>query len=595
MNRLARPALLCLLLLTAFAARGAAIQLEKVTLQLKWTHAFQFAGYYAAKELGYYREAGLDVNIAEARPGSDPVREVIEGRAEFGVGNSSLLLSRKAGHPVTVLAVVFQHSPQVLVARQDRPTQGIHDLVGRRVMLERNSDELVAYLKQEGIGLDRIVQVEHSFDPLDLIKGRVDAISAYVTNEPYYLDSALLSYQTYTPRAAGIDFYGDNLFTLEAQIAGHPQRVAAFRAASLRGWQYAMRHPEEIADLIVAKYSQRHPREFYLYEARRMVQLLQPDLIEVGYMNRGRWQHIADTYAGLGLLPADFSLAGFLYDPNPRKDYTWLYRSLVAALVLIVLVAAIALYINSINQRLGRAVGELEREKAFAREVMQRLVRLRCDDRRLGLWSRPALSFSGDAAAAAVTPDGHIRLLLADCTGHGLAAALNVVPVVEKFYGLSNRGLGLAEVCAELNRQIHELMPAGRFVCAAIAEIDPAGRRIRVWNGGMPPVLCAGPDGRVAERWLSRHVALGILPAAEFDASLETSALPPGGVVLLSSDGLAEAVDSRGVEFGEAGLLAMLRALAAGATLEEAARNEFEARGCQSHDDVTALAAKLDP
>lgn len=430
MTRLARPALLCLLLLTAFAARGAAIQLEKVTLQLKWTHAFQFAGYYAAKELGYYREAGLDVTIAEARPGSDPVQEVIEGRAEFGVGNSSLLLSRKAGHPVTVLAVIFQHSPQVLVARQERPTQGIHDLVGKRVMLERNSDELVAYLRQEGIGLDRIVQMEHSFDPMDLIKGRVDAISAYVTNEPYYLDSALLSYQTYTPRAAGIDFYGDN-------------------------WS-------------------------------------------------GK-------------------------KPSPAKSCS------------------------------------------------------------------ASCGCAATTAAAAVTPDGHIRLLLADCTGHGLAAALNVVPVVEKFYGLSNRGLGLAEVCVELNRQIHELMPAGRFVCAAIAEIDPAGRRIRVWNGGMPPVLCAGPDGRVAERWLSRHVALGILPAAEFDASLETSVLPPGGVVLLSSDGLAEAVDSRGVEFGEAGLLAMLRALAAGATLEEAARNEFEARGCQSHDDVTALAAKLDP
>lgn len=593
MTRLARPALLCLLLLAAFAARGAAVQLEKVTLQLKWTHAFQFAGYYAAKELGYYREAGLDVTIEEAKPSTDPVREVLEGRAEFGVGTSSLLLSRKAGHAVTVLAVIFQHSPQVLVARQDRPTQGIHDLVGKRVMLERNSDELVAYLRQEGIGLDRIVQMEHSFDPMDLIKGRVDAISAYVTNEPYYLDSALLSYQTYTPRAAGIDFYGDNLFTTEDEIRRNPKRAAAFRAASLRGWQYAMSHPEEIADLILAKYSKRHPREFYLYEARRMVQLLQPDLIEVGYMNRGRWQHIADTYAGLGLLPADFSLAGFLYDPNPQRDYAWLYRSLVAALVLIFLVGVVALYINSINQRLGRAVGELEREQAFAREVMQRLVRLRCDDPRLGLWSRPALSFSGDAAAAAFTPDGRIRLLLADCTGHGLAAALNVVPVVEMFYGLSARGLALEEMCTELNRQIHELMPTGRFVCAAIVEIDPAARRIRVWNGGMPPVLCAGTDGRVAEHWDSRHVALGILPADQFDASPEPRPLPQDGVVLLSSDGLVEAQDSRGAEFGEAGLLALLHALAAGASLEEAARREFEARGCHSHDDVTVLAAKL--
>ena len=158
--------------------------LDAVTLQLKWSHAFQFAGYYAAKEKGYYREAGLDVAIQEASPGDDPLKIVLGGKAQYGVGNSSLLLARNSGQPVVVLAAIFQHSPVVLITRRQGPVQAIHDLAGKRLMIEPQSDELLAYLKQEGIPLASIVQIEHSFKPQDLIDGKVDAISAYVTNEP---------------------------------------------------------------------------------------------------------------------------------------------------------------------------------------------------------------------------------------------------------------------------------------------------------------------------------------------------------------------------------------------------------------------------
>ena len=242
------------------------------------------------------------MRLLEAAPGTDPLQTVLSGQAQYGVGTSSLLLARAAGQPVVVLAVVFQHSPLVLVARQDLAapgTQGIHDLVGKRVMIEPQSDELIAYLKQEGIQPERLIDIPHTFAPHDLIVGRVDAMSAYVTNELYYLDTSGLSYQVYTPRSAGIDFYGDNLFTTEQELREHPHRVRAFREASLRGWHYAMEHPEEIVDLIIAKYSQHHPRAFYLFEAERMKPLLRTDLIEVGYMTRGRWQHIAATYADL--------------------------------------------------------------------------------------------------------------------------------------------------------------------------------------------------------------------------------------------------------------------------------------------------------
>ncbi|MBK8793946.1 MAG: ABC transporter substrate-binding protein [Holophaga sp.] len=318
--------------------------LERVTLQLKWTHAFQFAGYYAAQEMGYYREAGLEVQFQEAVPGTDPVQAVLQGKAEYGVGTSSLLPLRNAGKPVVVLAVILQHSPYVLLARPQAGIQHIHDLVGKRVMIEPLADEIFAYLKKEGLSRDRITLVDHSLDPRDLLEGRVDAQSAYVTHEPEFLDQQRFSYLAFTPRSVGIDFYGDNLFTLEGELKAHPERVRAFREASLRGWNYAMTHPEELADLILARYSRLYTREHLLFEARQMATLMRPELVEIGYINPGRWRHIADTYADLGMLGRDVSLAGFLYDPNPRKNLTWAYRAFGGAVLLVLLVGGIAAY-----------------------------------------------------------------------------------------------------------------------------------------------------------------------------------------------------------------------------------------------------------
>ncbi len=360
---------------------SAAHALDAVTLQLRWSHAFQFAGYYAAKERGYYREAGLDVAIQEAHPGDDPLKSVLDGKAQYGVGNSSLLLARNSGQPVVVLASIFQHSPLVLIARTQGSTQGIHDLAGKRLMIESHADELLAYLKQMGIPLAGTTRIEHSFQPQDLIDGKVDAISAYITNEPYFLDRAGFAYHTYTPRSIGIDFYGDNLFTTEQQLRNHPDQVKAFREASLRGWQYAMAHPEEIADLILSKYSQQHPREFYLFEAARMVDLLRTDLIEVGYMHPGRWRHMADTYADLGLLPNNFTLDGFLYKAKSQQDPTWFYL----AGMMLAIVSIITLYIHRTNRRLTQALAASKETQELLR-VSEERHRLLADNATDVIW-----------------------------------------------------------------------------------------------------------------------------------------------------------------------------------------------------------------
>jgi len=92
-----------MMLLAASAARA----LDVVTLQLKWSHQFQFAGYYAALEKGFYRDAGLQVEIREGGPNVDAIEDVVAGRADFGVGTSGALIARARGQNIVVLAAVF--------------------------------------------------------------------------------------------------------------------------------------------------------------------------------------------------------------------------------------------------------------------------------------------------------------------------------------------------------------------------------------------------------------------------------------------------------------------------------------------------------
>lgn len=315
------PTLFLALVLAALSACAAGQRerpLDEVRLQLKWQHQFQFAGYYAAQEKGFYREAGLSVSLLTPDGGEDPAQAVLDGRAEYGIGTSDLLLLRARGYPVVALAPVFQHSPLVLLASAREGIESVHDLAGRSLALEPQAAEIEAYLEREGLALSALTLAGHDGGVAALLDGRVAAMSAYSTDEPFALKAAGFDYRLFSPRSGGIDFYGDTLFTTEAEILAHPARVRAFRTASLKGWRYALDHPEEIIELILARYGTRHSREHLAFEARETRRLIAPEAVPLGHLNPGRWQHIAQTYAGLGLMPAEVSLAGFLYPPALR-------------------------------------------------------------------------------------------------------------------------------------------------------------------------------------------------------------------------------------------------------------------------------------
>ncbi len=339
-----------LLLLSGPVVQAEALPL--VRLQLKWQHRFQFAGYYAAKEKGYYEAAGMNVEILEAGPAQDVIPRLLDGRADFGVWNSSLLLDREAGAPVVALAAVFQHSALALAVRNEVGIRSIHDLAGKHIMLDPAAAEIYAYMKREGLTQDRFNPVPPSQKLEDHFRSSVDAFTVYITNQTYHIQRLNLNYQLFSPRSAGIDFYGDNLCTTEAYLRAHPGRVRAFREASLKGWEYAMAHPKEIAELIQRRYNPAAKLDELLFEAEAMRPLMAMDLLPVGYMHPGRWQHIAEVYTELGLMRPGFDLEGFVFDPAPPSlDMRSFYKIIGAAGLLLLLLACAFIYVSRNSRR----------------------------------------------------------------------------------------------------------------------------------------------------------------------------------------------------------------------------------------------------
>ncbi len=329
---------------------------EVVDLQLRWHHQFQFAGYYAAVEKGFYKEEWLDVRIHAGDPTHQPVPEVLAGHAQYAEGNSEVLYQRLLGKPLVALAAIFQHSPSVLLTRRDSGIESVHDLMGKKVMLMNMTEDadFLSMFLNEDVSLSHVKVIPSSYDINDLISGKVDAFNSYTTNEPYFLKQHNVAYNIIDPSTYRIDFYSDILFTSEAELRDHPNRVEAMRRASLKGWRYAMDHPDEIITLLLEKYHVEKTREHLEFEAAEMRKLIFPNLIEIGHMNQGRWQHMADSFVNVGLIKPGYKLDGFIYDPGPKQAPAWVFPLLIAVLIILTVVSAITYYLQHLNRRLNK-------------------------------------------------------------------------------------------------------------------------------------------------------------------------------------------------------------------------------------------------
>lgn len=355
-----------LLLLFYTTARA---QEKEVNLQLKWWHQFQFAGYYAAQLKGFYKEAGLKVNIISGDVNHPPVEQILNGKADFSITGSDLIVDFANGKPVKVLGAIFQHSPYVFISLKKNNINSPSDLVGKKIMGSKDQGwvQLKAILIKEGIKDSSIQFIEHSWNNDDLINGNADVMTGYSTVEPFQLKQKGTEINYIEPINYGIDFYGDVLFCHQNLAKSKPELVNKFRQASFKGWVYAMENMNEIADFILTLPGVKErgvTKEVLLFEANAMKKLILPDLVEVGHMNEGRWNHILDIHKNFGLIPQKSSLKNFLYDENKvavDSFLNWIYYTLaIIALTFLI----IFFYSISLRKAVKKRTAELEKEIA---------------------------------------------------------------------------------------------------------------------------------------------------------------------------------------------------------------------------------------
>ncbi len=309
---------------------------EHVTLQLKFFHQFQFAGYYAAKEQGFYLEEGLDVKIKERQPGQNYVQAVLDGKTDFAIGGSSIIARYARGEPLVALAAIFQHDALVLFSKQSSGIISPYEMTGKRIMydVEGESNAPVrTMLAEAGLNENRYVSVAETFSIEAFIQGKVDVMSGYLTDKPFDFQQRNVKVNIINPQNYGIDFYGDLLFTSQKELIQHPGRAERFRRASLKGWQYALNHPEETIQLILKRYPNKRSPEQLRFEAREMRKLIMSEQIPLGQIETKRLRRVADVYAGLKLAPSipEDQLKGFIFNANPElnlstEERDWLSR-----------------------------------------------------------------------------------------------------------------------------------------------------------------------------------------------------------------------------------------------------------------------------
>ena len=289
---------------------------EKVTLQLKWFHQFQFAGYYAAKEKGFYDEVGLDVEIKERDLKFNNIEQVIKGESQYGVADSALFLYKITNEPVVIVAPIFQHSANVLISLKNSGIDSPYDLNNKNISIYANSTDsftILAMLKKLGIKPNFLPE-RKSDDYLKLITKQIDLTSAYLSNEPFYFKEKDIDINVIDPIFYGFDFYGDMLFTNKEEAINHPLRVEKFKRATLKGWEYALNHKEEIVQLIYNKYSAKKSIEHLMFEADVIQKMIDIKNVPLGTLDKGRFKYISDLYKDYGLDNKNLNVKDFIFD-----------------------------------------------------------------------------------------------------------------------------------------------------------------------------------------------------------------------------------------------------------------------------------------
>ena len=281
---------------------------QKVTLYLDWLNQFQFAGYYMAKENGYYNDLDLDVNIIEYSKdaNNDITQKVIKDEAVYGIGKSSLIIDKFAGNDIILLSSIFQNSPMALISLSSSNIKTPKDLINKKIMITNDAKESVSIkslLMSEGVNFQDLNTQNFSSNEInDLINGNIDAIACYLSNEPFILKQKNIDFNIIHPNNYNFDFYEGILFTSQKELKNNPIRAQNFNQASIKGWEYAFNNIEKTAKIIYEKYNtQNKSLESLIFEGEVLKKLSKIDENLLGNINPRTIDEIKRIYSLLNL------------------------------------------------------------------------------------------------------------------------------------------------------------------------------------------------------------------------------------------------------------------------------------------------------
>jgi PAS domain S-box-containing protein len=299
-------------------------KLQKVSLSLEWLDQFQFAGYYMAKEKGFYKDVGLDVEIQKYDAKRTSLAKVLNSEATYGIGGASTIRSIAHGANVIMLGAILQSTPMILISREESHIKSTKDLIGKRIMFSENMlRETKNMLFGENFPLNQVHIQEHSHNIEDLINKKTDVMSAYISNEPFLLNKRGIKYNIISPKNYGVDFYSEILFTSRDELENHKQRAIDFRDASLKGWRYAFRHIEESVEVILKKYNTQHKSKAALiFEAKELKKLAYYRTDKLGVMNISKIKKIYNIYRKNGVLSEHINISDYMLQEDNLIFFT---------------------------------------------------------------------------------------------------------------------------------------------------------------------------------------------------------------------------------------------------------------------------------
>lgn len=274
-----------------------------------------------AKEKGFYKSYGLEVNIQEVDGKKSVVEKVLSNEADYGVGDSAIIYDKMRGKEVTALFAVFQHSPLALMTLKSSGIDSVDKLKGKKIMLSvnnLNNASIMSMLSSRKVDNFKLIPMTHKIE--DLLQGKVDAYAVYVTDQPFLLKQKGIGYTLLNPMDYGFDFYGDILFTSSKELNEHPERVRRFTEASLKGWKYAFTHVNETIKVILEKYNtQYHTYNSLKHEEIQMRKFSGIDQNRFGEITQERVNYIGNILTLINPHIKKGSLEDFVYRYDPLR------------------------------------------------------------------------------------------------------------------------------------------------------------------------------------------------------------------------------------------------------------------------------------